>query len=122
MMLVRLLLLIAVLFSTSPAYHFEEHGKASYYADRYQDRPTASGELYHPDSLTAAHRTLPFGTQVTVVNPHTQQQVVVKINDRGPHTPGRIIDLSRRAADSLGIVQLGIAQVILKAEPTVVSP
>ena len=115
------LLLITVLFSAGAptAHDFVERGKACYYADRYQGRPTASGELYHPDSLTAAHRTLPFGTQILVVNPKTQQQIVVKINDRGPHTPDRIIDLSRRAADSLGITKLGVAPVVIKRKSAV---
>jgi rare lipoprotein A len=78
-------------------------GGASHYAPSLAGRPTASGEIFHPDSLTAAHRTLSFGTRVRVTNLRNGRSVVVRINDRGPFRPaGRIIDLSCRAADELG--------------------
>jgi rare lipoprotein A len=85
-------------------------GRASYYSDRLAGRPTASGELYDPRALTAAHRTLPFGTVVDVIRPDGRR-VQVRINDRGPHIRGRIVDLSRRAAEAIGLVRDGVAEV-----------
>ena len=88
------------------------NGGASRYAEMLAGRPTASGEPYHPDSLTAAHRTLPFGTRVRVTNRGNGRSVIVRINDRGPFRPaGRIIDLSGRAARELGFT--GVARVDL---------
>ena len=84
-------------------------GSASYYADRFHGRRTASGEVYDNTALTAAHRTLPFGTRVRVTNPATGASVVVRINDRGPFTPGRTIDVSRAAAEQLGLIRAGHA-------------
>lgn len=92
-----------------------EYGKASYYADHFQGRKTASGELYHPDSLTAAHKTLKFGTLVKVENIKNGKSVIVKINDRGPFVEGRIIDLSRSAMKKLDGLEKGIIEV--KIEP-----
>ncbi len=89
-------------------------GIASYYADEYAGRPTASGELFDPSKMTAAHRTLPFGTVVRVTDPATGRSVVVRINDRGPFRPGRVIDLSRAAAAELGILRRGVAPVRLQ--------
>jgi rare lipoprotein A len=87
-------------------------GSASWYSPRLAGRPTANGERYHPDSLTAAHRTLPFGTLVRVLNTRNQRSVILRINDRGPFRPvGRIIDVSQRAASELGFT--GIAPVQL---------
>ena len=98
-----------------PTYNFVQNGKASYYANSLKGGFTASGERYHPDSLTAAHKHLPMGTKVLVINPKNQREVIVTINDRGPHRQGRIIDLSRRAAEQLGIIRVGVAPVIIKA-------
>ena len=98
-----------------PAYNFTQSGQASYYANSLIGNRTASGAFYHPDSLTAAHRYLPFGTKVQVVNPANQREVTVTINDRGPYHPRRIIDLSRSAAEQLGIVRAGVATVTVKA-------
>ncbi|WKN41552.1 septal ring lytic transglycosylase RlpA family protein [Tunicatimonas pelagia] len=98
-----------------PAYNFTQRGKASYYANSLAGNRTASGEVYHPDSLTAAHRHLPFGTKVQVINPATKQEVTVTINDRGPYHASRIIDLSRAAAQQIGIIQAGVAPVTVKA-------
>ena len=86
-------------------------GIASYYGKRATGRMTSSGERLHHDSLTCAHRTHPFGTWLRVVNPRNGQQVVVKVNDRGPFGRGRIIDLSWCAARQLGILRRGIANV-----------
>ena len=88
-----------------------EAGKASYYADKFQNRKTASGELYHKDSLTAAHRTLDFGTKVKVTNLQNKRSVIVKINDRGPFISGRIIDLSKRAMRRLDGLDRGVIDV-----------
>jgi len=86
-------------------------GKASYYADKFEGRPTASGEKYRHSKLTAAHKTLPFGTKVKVTNVANSQSVEVVINDRGPYIDGRVIDLSKSAAEKLGFVSQGITEV-----------
>lgn len=78
-------------------------GMASYYGKEFHGRKTASGEIYDMYKLTAAHRTLPFGTRVKVINLENGRSVVVRINDRGPFEKGRIIDLSFEAARRVGI-------------------
>lgn len=88
-----------------------EEGKASYYADSLDGNATASGEPYDKDDMTAAHRTLPFGTEVKVTNLSSQKQVTVRINDRGPHAKSRIIDVSGAAAKKLGLLDSGTATV-----------
>ena len=88
------------------------HGKASWYG---HGKRTANGEAFHPGGLTAAHRSLPFGTRVRVVNQHNGRSVVVRINDRGPFVGGRIIDLSYVAAYKLGYIGAGSAQVQIDA-------
>lgn len=88
-------------------------GTASYYGREFQGRRTASGERYDGDKLTAAHRTLPFGTRVRVTNLANDESVVVTVNDRGPHRKGRVIDLSRKAARQLGFISDGTARVSL---------
>lgn len=89
-------------------------GIASYYAGKFHGRRTASGEIFDNGALTAAHRSLPFGTMVRVINPRTGASVVVRINDRGPFTKGRTIDLSRAAAEEIGIVRAGHGTVELE--------
>lgn len=89
-------------------------GIASYYGKRFAGRPTANGESFDPQLLTAAHRTLPFGSKVRVTNPRNGKSVVVRINDRGPFVRGRHIDLSRRAAEQIGIVKAGHGKVELE--------
>lgn len=91
-----------------------DRGEASYYAGEFIGRPTASGEIYDPTALTAAHRRLPFGTRVRVTRLDTETSVVVRINDRGPFKRGRIIDLSRGAARKLDMIQDGVAEVHLE--------
>ncbi len=86
-------------------------GKASYYADSLQGNKTASGEPYDKNALTAAHRTLEFGTMVKVTDLKTGKSVEVKINDRGPHVKDRIIDVSGAAAGKLGMKDDGIGDV-----------
>lgn len=88
-----------------------QYGKASFYADKFEGRSTASGEKYWHYKLTAAHRTLPFGTMVKVTNLDNNRYTTVKINDRGPFVEGRIIDVSKSAAETLGFVSQGIANV-----------
>ncbi|NTU97315.1 MAG: septal ring lytic transglycosylase RlpA family protein [Chlorobiaceae bacterium] len=90
-------------------------GTASYYADQFQGRRTANGETFNMHELTAAHRSLPFGTWVKVTNMNNGKDVIVRINDRGPYVKGRIIDLSIGAAKELGIVHSGIVKVRLEA-------
>lgn len=86
--------------------------KASYYHSKFEGRTTASGTKYRADSLTCAHRTLPFGTRLKIENPENNNFVIVKVTDRGPFIRGRDIDLSYAAADRLGIVQQGVAIVV----------
>ena len=89
-------------------------GTASWYGPGFAGRRTASGETFRPSELTAAHRTLPFGTLVRVTNLDNGTRVVVRINDRGPFSKGRIIDLSRRAAQELDMLRSGTARVRLE--------
>jgi rare lipoprotein A len=89
-------------------------GVASYYAQDFNGRKTASGELYDMNDLTAAHRTLPFGTKVKVTNLDTGRSVVVRINDRGPFKDDRVIDLSLGAATQLGLIAMGTGRVVLQ--------
>lgn len=90
-------------------------GKASFYSSRFHGRPTASGAAYDQTALTAAHPSLPFGTLVCVTNTHNGRSVAVEINDRGPFTGGRIIDLSRRAAQEIGMINAGAVRVRVEA-------
>ena len=86
-------------------------GMASYYGDAHAGNRTASGERFDPDGMTAAHRSLPFGTRLRVTDPATGRSVVVRVNDRGPFHKSRILDLSEAAARELGIVRRGRALV-----------
>ena len=90
-----------------------ETGTASYYADKYHGRPTASGELFDMRQLTAAHPHLKFGTVVKVTNTQNHRTVLVRINDRGPFVRGRVIDLSLAAAEELQMIRRGLASVKL---------
>jgi rare lipoprotein A len=83
-------------------------GKATYYANKFEGRKTTSGERYHKHKFTAAHKTLPFGTEVTVTNLNNGKSVVVVVNDRGPYGKGLIIDLSQAAAKEIGLYGKGI--------------
>jgi rare lipoprotein A len=88
-----------------------ETGLASYYGEKFRGRPTASGEIFDPDQMTAAHRTLKFGTVVRVTRVDNRQSVTVRINDRGPFVEGRIIDLSEAAARTIGMIGVGLVKV-----------
>lgn len=85
-----------------------EKGQASYYADKFHGKATASGEKYDKTKLTGAHRTLAFGTVVRVTNTANGKSVDVRINDRGPFKAGRVVDVSRAAAEKLGMIQAGV--------------
>ena len=91
-----------------------QSGVASWYGPGFHGRKTANGERFDTGDMTAAHKTLPFGTRVLVHNPRTGKEVVVRINDRGPFTPGRVIDLSGAAASAIGIKARGHDTVVLK--------
>lgn len=90
-----------------------EQGKASWYGPRFNGRRTASGERYNMHELTAAHKTLPFGTLVRVRSLVNGKEVDVRITDRGPFSRGRVIDLSRAAAEAIGMLGLGVKDVLL---------
>ena len=101
----------------TPPEVFTEAGQASWYGgkgDHFAGRRTASGEIYDPAGLTCAHRTLPFGTLVEVENLDTGLRTTVRVNDRGPFVRGRILDVSRQAATTLGMVEVGVTGVRLR--------
>jgi len=106
----------ALILSSCAPPAYQEQGWASYVAESYAGRPTSSGEIYNPGGYTAAHHTLPFGTQVKVKNTYTGRSVNVVINDRFPHYPGRVINLSSAAAQYIGIpyLQMGVVKVTAK--------
>ena len=106
--LYTLLLLLIAYFGYS---QITEFGKASFYADKFDGRVTASGDIFDQTKLTAAHRTLPFGTVVRVTSMENKSTVVVTVNDRGPFVEDRVIDLSKTAAEKLGFVKKGVVQV-----------
>jgi rare lipoprotein A len=106
-----LTLLLLLSFNFLACRTVSETGKASYYADKYDGRKTSNGEVFRQRKLTAAHKTLPFGTKVRVTNVNTGKSVKVRINDRGPFIEGRIIDLSKRAAKKIDLTQSGVAPV-----------
>jgi len=91
-----------------------ETGKASYYGEKFHGRTTASGEIYDQNKLTAAHPTLKFGTMVNVTNQMNDLSVTVKINDRGPFVKGRIIDVSKAAAQKIDMIEAGVVDVFVE--------
>ncbi len=99
-----------------------QQGKASFYAQKFHGRKTASGERLHKDSLTCAHRSYPFGTLLRVYNPANGKSVLVRVTDRGPFVRGRIIDLSWRAAKELGIISQGAAMVTVQKATSIIVP
>jgi rare lipoprotein A len=103
----------AFVLTTAIAHGHELEGQASWYGGKFQGRLTANGEVFDTGQLTAAHKTLPFGTIVEVVNLENDLIVRVRINDRGPFVEGRIIDLSRAAADVIEMTGAGVAAVRL---------
>jgi rare lipoprotein A len=105
------LLIISLLSSCG---YSTRKGLASYYADSYEGKTTANGEIYRQGKITAAHKTLPFGTKVEVTNLSNNKTVVVRINDRGPYIRGRIIDLTKAAAKEIDMVGAGVAKVKIR--------
>ena len=95
-------------------FSYDQVGVASWYGPGFQGKKTSNGEIYNMNAMTAAHKSLPFNTIVKVVDLDTGRSVIVRINDRGPFIPGRIIDLSHQAAEELGILQKGTARIGLK--------
>ena len=107
------LLIFVILFSSCGKY-LTETGNASYYGDQFVHKPMANGKKFSQHKLTAAHKTLPLGTKVTVINLTNHKKTKVRITDRGPFVKGRIIDLSKKAAKKIGMIDQGVAQVELK--------
>lgn len=110
------LVLIGFMFSSCTRIKYTEPGyiqtgKASWYGPGFHGKKTSSREIYDMHDMTAAHRTLPFGTYVIVTNLNNEKTVMVKINDRGPFVEGRVIDLSYAAASALGMVEPGVIPV-----------
>jgi rare lipoprotein A len=99
----------------APAASGDETGLAAVYSDKLHGRKTASGKIYDRNALTAAHKTLPFGSKVRVTNLKNKRSVVVTINDRGPTQAGRVLDLSPRAAKEIGIGPRAMAEVSVAA-------
>lgn len=108
-LLLSFFVLSVVISSCAPK--VTQTGRASYYADKFNGRKTASGAKFRNSKLTAAHKTLPFGTKIKVTNVDNGKSVKVKINDRGPFVAGRIIDLSKKAARRIGMVDKGVGNV-----------
>ena len=107
-------LLLALAFLSACAHHPVQTGQASWYGPGFGGNATASGETFRPYKRTAAHKTLPFGTVVRVTRGDTGQRVRVVINDRGPFVQGRIIDLSKKAARRIDLLDAGVAPVEVK--------
>lgn len=107
----KVLIYIVLLMVSLNAFAETEEGVASYYADSLHGNLTASEEPYDKNAFTAAHRTLAFGTKVKVSNLDNGKSVVVTINDRGPYSHNRLIDVSRAAAQQLGLIESGTAKV-----------
>ncbi|MEO0096318.1 MAG: septal ring lytic transglycosylase RlpA family protein [candidate division WOR-3 bacterium] len=107
--------LISFLFScclfVSGSTNFVEYGNGSYYSDAFHGKKTASGEIYNKWDYTCAHRTLPFGTKVKVINLDNKKSVIVRVNDRGPFKKDRIIDLSYAAALDIDMIKKGVVKV-----------
>ena len=104
-----------VILLVAPLHAFaREQGVASYYADSLAGNTTASGEAYDPTALTAAHKSLAFGTKVRVTYLKNEKSVEVVINDRGPHVDDRIIDLSRAAAEAIDLIDDGTGTVLVE--------
>ena len=108
------MLAVSCTLAAAPAFADQSAGAASWYGPGFHGRTTANGETFNQNALTAAHKTLPFGTQVRVTYPATGESVVVRINDRGPYAHGRVIDLSREAAEEIGLLGAGVGEVRLE--------
>lgn len=102
---------VVFLFGVSLKAQTAEYGVASYYNDKYHQQPTANGELYDKGAMTAAHKELPFGTMIKVTRLDNDKSVIVRVNDRGPFKDGRIVDLSKAAAEKIGLIKDGVTNV-----------
>ena len=118
---ISLVLPATVLFAKETASHKSRAahtkpitGMASYYGGKFHGKRTASGEIFNKNAMTAAHRSLPFGTKVKVTNLRNGRTVLVRVNDRGPHVRGRIIDISQAAAKKIGLLHAGTVRVKLE--------
>ena len=111
---VRTIILLLIIALPAASIFSEESGLASWYGGKFQGRQTASGEIFDTNEMTAAHKSLPFGSIVRVKNISNDLTVEVRINDRGPFVKGRIIDLSRAAAEVIELTKTGIAPVVLE--------
>lgn len=110
-----LIFFLAITIQIGAQVDFEpQTGKCSYYANSFHGKPTASGEKYDKQLLTCAHRSLPFGTLLKVTNLSNNRWVIVKVNDRGPYHPDRILDLSYAAADSIDLIPQGVAVIYVE--------
>lgn len=107
-------LFVLLIFFSSCANYITETGNASYYGNEFVHRPMANGKKFSQHKLTAAHKTLPLGTKVKVINLENHQRVKVRITDRGPFVKGRIIDLSKKAARRIDMVNAGVVPVEIK--------
>lgn len=116
------ILFLNLFFSVGLIAQQEEVGIASYYSDKFHGKPTASGELYNKNELTGAHKTLPFGSIVKVTRLDNGKSVRVKITDRGPFISGRIVEISRAAAEKIGLVSAGVAEVRLDIVKELATP
>lgn len=105
------LLVLCASFTATAQDNETFHGRATYYGDKSHGRRTASGDIFHKDSLTCAHKTLPFGTMLLVRNPKTGKEVIVRVTDRGPFAKNKVLDLSKAAAKEIGMLSDGIAMV-----------
>ncbi|MDC7221971.1 MAG: septal ring lytic transglycosylase RlpA family protein [Spirochaetales bacterium] len=118
--MIRSIWLLLLLFSLLPLFSYEEEGIASWYGPNFQGKKTANGEIFDTEELTAAHKTLPFDTMVEVTNLSNGKSVILRINDRGPYVGDRLIDLSRKGAEAIGMLDSGTAPVqISTLDPSV---
>lgn len=120
-----LVIIITSLIGFTPLHAQKEilqKGKATYYSKRATGSRTSSGERLHHDSLTCAHRTLPFGTMLKVTNVSNGKSVIVRVTDRGPYARGKIIDLSWRAAKEIDILTKGVAMVVVERADKIIVP
>ncbi len=113
--LVALAAIAGLAYAQAPAADYTERGVSSWYGNEFQGKPTASGEVFDTRLLTAAHPSLPFGTELLVTNTQNGRQIRVRVNDRGPFVAGRIIDLSQAAAEALDMIRTGTAPVLVEA-------
>ncbi len=112
----------AAIRSASPAAMTEQgkliaEGEASFYGAGFEGRPTASGERFDGDALTAAHKTLPFGSRLRVTNVENGKSIIVRVNDRGPYAEDRVLDVSEKAAGALDMAEAGTANVRIELLP-----